>query len=535
MKIVTKSYKAYFKYLHLLFVLVLALGVFFRFVNLDRKVYWIDEVHTSLRVSGYKKTEFVDEAPVNRILKIADLQKFQHLSPEKDWGDTFNALAGNAEHTPLYYLIARLGMQLFGSSVTVTRGLAALISLLVFPCIYLLCLELFKSPLVGWMAMALIAVSPIHVLYAQEAREYSLWTVAILSASVSLLRAMRLNTKSSWGMYAVTVAFSLYSHMLSILVFVGHGIYLFIIERFQLSKKFINYLLASLVGFITLVPWIILYFINSSTVGEWTFQQLNYLTLIKRWLIVLNLAFFDVKIGYNDQLFDVEEGNDVAQIGFDNLLIYLLILIVIFIIYSIYFLCKKTERYKWLFVLNLIGLPTLTLVLQDVISGGQRSTIGRYLIPGYLGIQIAVAYLLITQITSSSIKYWQQKFWQLVMIVLFSLGIISCAVSSEAETWWNKYSSYYNPSVAEIINESAQPLVISSQKRVSRITSLTYELEPKVRILLVDGKKIPDLINGFSDVFLFRPSGELQSELEKQQKYKLQIVHKFGSLWRLQK
>lgn len=525
----------YFKYLQTLIVIVLALGIFFRFVNLDRKVYWIDEVHTSLRVSGFKKTEFVDQAPINRILQIADLQKFQRLSPEKDWGDTFKALAGNAEHTPLYYAMARVGMQLFGNSVTVTRGLAALISLLVFPCIYLLCLELFKSPLVGWMAMALIAVSPIHVLYAQEAREYSLWTVAILLASIFLLRAMRLNTKSSWGIYALTVAFGLYSHMLSILVFVGHGIYLFVIERFQLSKKFINYLLASFVGFITLVPWIILYFINSSTVGEWTFQQLNHLTLIKRWLIVLNLAFFDIQVGYNEQLFDVEEGNDVAQINFDNLLIYVLFLFVIFVIYSIYYFCRKTEKPKWLFVLTLIGLPTITLVVQDIISGGQRSTIGRYLIPGYLGIQIAVAYLLTTQITSTSIKYWQQKFWQLVMIAIFSLGIISCAVSSQAETWWNKYSSYYNPSVAQIINQSTQPLVISSQKRVSRITSLSYELDPKVRILLVDSKKIPNMINGFSDVFLFRPSGELQSELEKQQKYKLQTVHKLGSLWRLQK
>ena len=93
MKIVTKNYKAYFKYLYLLFVIVLTLGVFFRFVNLDKKVYWIDEVHTSLRVSGYKKTEFVDKAPVNRILKIADLQKniidnqvvIEYVCGQKNW------------------------------------------------------------------------------------------------------------------------------------------------------------------------------------------------------------------------------------------------------------------------------------------------------------------------------------------------------------------------------------------------------------------------------------------------------------------
>jgi uncharacterized membrane protein len=39
--------------LRFLIIVLLVLGVFFRFVNLDRKVYWDDETITSLRVSGY--------------------------------------------------------------------------------------------------------------------------------------------------------------------------------------------------------------------------------------------------------------------------------------------------------------------------------------------------------------------------------------------------------------------------------------------------------------------------------------------------
>ena len=530
-----KVHQLYLKYLQFLLVIILLLGVFFRFVNLERKVYWIDEVHTSVRVSGYKRLEFVEQAPADRIIKIEELQKFQRLSPEKDWSDTINALAANAEHTPLYYVMARLGMQWFGSSVTVTRGLAALISLLVFPCMYWLCLELFESPLVGWMAMALIAVSPIHVLYAQEAREYSLWTVAILLSSVSLLRAMRLKTKFSWGMYAATVALGFYSHLLSGLVFIGHGIYVFAIERFRWSKTFTAYVLASIAGFITLIPWIFLYFVNSSTVGVWTAQRLSYLTLFKRWFLNITVVFFDVQIGYKEQFFDVEDGNDVVQFGYSDLLIYINAFFVILIGYSIYFICKTTSKSVWLFILTLMLTSTIALVLPDIISGGQRSSISRYLIPCYLAIQVAVAYLLTTQITSISVKYWQQKLWQLIAIALFSGGILSCAVSSQAETWWNKYSSYYHPQVAQIINKTTQPLVISSKKRVSRITSLSYELEPKVRLMLVDGTEIPNIIDGFSDVFLFRPSGELQSELEKEQKYSIQVVHKLGHLWRLQK
>jgi uncharacterized membrane protein len=41
----------------LLCIVWLVLGVFFRFVNLDRKIYWHDESYTSLRISGYTLAE----------------------------------------------------------------------------------------------------------------------------------------------------------------------------------------------------------------------------------------------------------------------------------------------------------------------------------------------------------------------------------------------------------------------------------------------------------------------------------------------
>jgi len=75
--------------------------------------------------------------------------------------------------------------------------------------------------------------------------------------------------------------------------------------------------------------------------------------------------------------------------------------------------------------------------------------------------------------------------------------------SSQAETW-NKYSSYYNPHVAQIINQTTQPLVIRARKGKSHNISVAMNLSQK-RLLLVDGTKIPNIIDGFSDI-LFRSS-----------------------------
>ena len=91
--------------------LILLLGIGLRFTNLDLKVYWIDEVHTSLRVSGYTRSEFVEQAPVNQVIGVQELQSFQRLTPERDFTVGVKAIA-SSEHSPLYYVLARLGMEL---------------------------------------------------------------------------------------------------------------------------------------------------------------------------------------------------------------------------------------------------------------------------------------------------------------------------------------------------------------------------------------------------------------------------------------
>jgi uncharacterized membrane protein len=62
---------------------LLVLGIFFRFANLDRKVYWFDEVFTSKWISGYTEKEVVQQVYDGRIIGVEDLQMYQRLSPEK--------------------------------------------------------------------------------------------------------------------------------------------------------------------------------------------------------------------------------------------------------------------------------------------------------------------------------------------------------------------------------------------------------------------------------------------------------------------
>lgn len=202
----------------------------------------------------------------------------------------------------------------------------------------------------------------------------------------------------------------------------------------------------------------------------------------------------------------------------------------------IYFLYSRTPKQVWLFILTLIGVTALFLLLPDLIFGGRRSGVSRYIIPCYLGIQISVAYLLATKIISANL--YQQKFWKALMAVLISGGIFSCGISSQAETWWTKIDSSNLPESARIINKAAHPIVLTESSGVDslNIVSLSYLLEPKVRLQLMAKLNIFKIPDGFSDIFLLNPYQELLDQLEQEKKIKIERVYTYTSnVWQFQK
>lgn len=498
----------------ILVVTVLILGVFCRLFNIDHKVYWFDETFTSLRVSGYTESEVVKQVCNGQVLNVEDLQKYQKLGTGKTLMDTIKSLAlEDSQHPPFYYSIAHFWTYLFGSSIATIRSLSALISLMVFPLVYWLCLELFDSSIVGLVALALMAVSPIHVLFAQEAREYSLWILITLFSSLSLLRAMRLNTKFSWSIYAISLGLSFYTFIFSALVAIGNFIYVAIIERWQMSKRFINYLLASLLGILTFVPWIIVIINNLPKLQdttEWIGKMNTTLPfLIERWLLNYSRVFIDV-------------GSDIAKP-----LIYLFILTIVG--YSIYFICKTTLQKKWLFVVTLIGTLALILMIADMMTGGVRSVVPRYSFPSYLGVHLAIAYLISAQITAAISR--RQWFWKILLLVLISSGIISCIIISQAEIWWLKGGNFTEPvmpQIARIINQVTNPLVISSCTGTWPVNDELYLsnlLVPQVKLQLVIPPNIPQISASFNNIFLVNPPQELKNSLEKEENFKLETVY----------
>ena len=104
-------------WLKIVIIIVILWGFFFRVTNIDKKIYWHDEVYTSLRVAGYKGDEVVTTFFNGEITTAKDLLKFQILKPETPLIYTINSLIEHPEHPPLYYLLLRFWQDLFNSSI----------------------------------------------------------------------------------------------------------------------------------------------------------------------------------------------------------------------------------------------------------------------------------------------------------------------------------------------------------------------------------------------------------------------------------
>lgn len=515
--------------IYFLFI-TLSTGILFRFCNIDEKIYWYDEVFTSMRASGFAEKDAVLSLSQGGITSAKEIQRFQHIRINSDSSDTINSLAReDPQHTPLFYLLTRYWIKWFGESPAATRGLSAVISLLVFPCLFWLCYELFGSYSPAWYASALVAVSPYHIQYAQEAREYSLWTVAILFSSAALLRAYRVNTSSSWAGYLLALFIAFYAHLLSGLLALAHGCYVIYSESFKLSKRTAGFILSSGIALLLLLPWLLVIVLNHAQVQTtmgWAYEDNPFRKLIATWILNFDRIFIDF---------------------FHNQLLTLLLLALV--AYSLIYLYKNSAPGAWLFIYILLAATALPLILPDIVIGGRLTRVGRYLLPSILGIQLSLAYLFDCKITRQSTTKLNGKLWGSLVLAIILAGIVSYLQSYRSEVVWTKMANHSNPKIAKVINNRENPLLISDAE-VGDLISLSYLLHPSTSMwvkpgcygcrLNIDSERVNTMIENipgdYSDVYLYKPRATSGWIENTQSRYKknFRLTEIVTDLWRIE-
>jgi mannosyltransferase len=209
---------------------------------------------------------------------------------------------------PLYYYLLHVWIGLLGDGEIVLRGLSALWGVLSVPLVYGLAWQLFHSRTAGLLAALLLAISPLHVWYGQEARMYTLLTFLCLLSSCFLLWIVRRSVHPLeslgeegkaggrgnlllWLAFTLTNAAALYTHYFALFVLSFQAIYLVLVwwgKGFRPARLIMGCLASGLILLVAYLPWLPHLFTRYGTdVSYWPGQ-------LKLPEVLLDIAVFFV-------------------------------------------------------------------------------------------------------------------------------------------------------------------------------------------------------------------------------------------------
>ena len=469
-----------------------------RLWGLDHLVVWHDEVFTLIRVFGFPQPEVEGAIFSHRLLDPAFLLHFQGPDPRYGWWDALRAFLEHPEHAPLYYVVAKLATMLPLDPVVAARGVAALFGVLLAPAVYWLMRELFGRGLVPWVAALLAACSPLHFLYAQEARQYSIWTLMAVAATAALVRALRRGQPADWWLYGVLCAVGLWSHVLFALLLPIHAAYGLLVCRGRaLAKPARRWAVAAGGALAAFSPWLLVLAVHherATYYTKWMERPIGGTRIAIEWAQHLPRLFLD----FNQ-----------TGLGWWTLLL-------IPIVWGLVRFLRRAPRPAAWLLLALASVYIAAMLVPDLLLTGSRSMHVRYALPSMLVVQLMVAWSIGDALAAPAPRTRRLATAALGLLAL--CGGLSLAVIQRSDTWWSKQYSSRNGEVARALNADAHPLVLASGGGVSigELISLAYRLDDRARLWGERwGNLEPPPSAGYDDPMVLTPSLELIEFLER--------------------
>lgn len=166
------------------------------------------------------------------------------------------ALTAVDAHPPLYYLLLKSWMALFGTSEFALRSSSVLASGLSIVVVGFLLKDLF-SKRIALIALPAVAAAPFLLRYNFEIRMYAFVMLVGLVATWVMLHARRTGQIKWWVVYGVLVAISMYTLYMSVVFWLAHAVWLTVMT-YQAKKSIVSqpYWLAYIGAVLAFLPWV---------------------------------------------------------------------------------------------------------------------------------------------------------------------------------------------------------------------------------------------------------------------------------------
>jgi uncharacterized membrane protein len=168
-----------------------------------------------------------------------------------------NAVLKRNVHLPLYFYFMHYWINWFGTSEWALRFPSALFGALTVMMIFFLGRELFNL-FTGVVSSLLLAFSPDHIYYSQQARMYPLLVFLVVLSTYSMIVATRRSSeKWPYVIYALLSIAGLYTHYEYIFCLAAQTAYVWLGSAAGRRNKF-QWLLTQLLIAAAFAPWVLI-------------------------------------------------------------------------------------------------------------------------------------------------------------------------------------------------------------------------------------------------------------------------------------
>lgn len=156
-------------------------------------------------------------------------------------------------NAPFYWILLHFWMRYFGISEFALRFPSVIFSFFSVALTYLLGRDLFNKK-AGVIASIFMGLSPFHLWYAQEARDYSMVLFFGVLSSYLFFRAIKEKGSKTWLFFTLVSIIGIYTNYFYIFLFLAQGLYLAFFRKMRFNLKGLICFLIIAAGFSFYLP-----------------------------------------------------------------------------------------------------------------------------------------------------------------------------------------------------------------------------------------------------------------------------------------
>ncbi len=314
-------------------------------------------------------------------------------------------------HPPFYYWALKIWEMVFGTSDVAIRSMSLFFAAIAAIFAFLLIRRLFGRRAAA-LGLLFVVLSPMVIRYSMEARMYMMVAAIAFAATYVLTFAINSRRRKPWIVYGILIAFGMWTHYFTALVWLAHWVWRFIVVRQtgvrgkELRRKFFSksWVLTHVLAVALFAAWLpfMVYQLSGIQGGGFWIGQVGAYTPSN---VLTNLFYY--------------QEHDKVLSWLAALLIVVVVGLTVLIVRT-YKSLGKLPRQNYV-LLIVLSLAPMALLFIASLPPARSSFVERYVMLSFMSMALLMAVTIVNGLAKAKLR------WRIisigVIVAMFAIGI----------------------------------------------------------------------------------------------------------------